>query len=89
MLFSDADVPRVREEIAPGAVWLPGWLTIPQQAWLARQCAQWAAGPVPIRSATVRGHPMSVKTVCGVALASVCLFARCGGCQRSAGGGVS
>ncbi|ACV08069.1 alpha-ketoglutarate-dependent dioxygenase AlkB family protein [Jonesia denitrificans] len=64
MLFSDADVPRVREEIAPGAVWLPGWLTIPQQAWLARQCAQWAAGPVPIRSATVRGHPMSVKTVC-------------------------
>lgn len=55
------DGPR---EIAPGAVHVPGWLDLTAQAWIADQFRAWAAGPVPPRGAKVRGHEMSVKTVC-------------------------
>lgn len=51
-------------EIAPGAVHVPGWLTLEQQHWIVDRFHDWTSGPVPIRAATVRGHPMSVKTVC-------------------------
>lgn len=51
-------------ELAPGAFWVPDWLTLEQQAWLVRQFREWVRGPVPIRGAKVRGHEMSVKTVC-------------------------
>lgn len=43
---------------------VPGWLTLGQQAWIVRQFRSWASGPVPIRAAKVRGHEMSVRTVC-------------------------
>lgn len=55
---------RPPREIAPCAYWVPGWLTLEQQAWIVGQFRTWAAGPVPIRGAKVRGHAMSVKTVC-------------------------
>lgn len=55
---------RPPRELAPGAHWLPGWLDLEQQAWLVRQFHEWVRGPVPIRGAKVRGHEMSVKTVC-------------------------
>jgi len=54
---------RLRE-LAPGAIHLPGWLSLSQQRELVSAFESWSAGPVPIRSATVRGHPMSVQTVC-------------------------
>jgi len=63
-LFGDDLLNRPRRELAPGAVWVPGWLTLEQQRWLADRFREWAGGPVPIRSAKVRGHEMSVKTVC-------------------------
>jgi DNA oxidative demethylase len=47
-----------------GAHHLPGWLTLDQQRWLVGQYHLWANGPVPPRAATVRGHEMSVRTVC-------------------------
>lgn len=50
--------------IAPGAHLIRGWLDLEQQAWIVQRFREWAAGPVPIRAATVRGHPMSVRTVC-------------------------
>lgn len=53
-----------RWEIAPGAIHLPGWLGLDQQRHLVEQFGAWSTGPVPIRAATVRGHPMSVRTVC-------------------------
>lgn len=53
-----------RRQIAPGAVIMPGWLSLSQQRWLVTQFHCWAAGPVPIRAASVRGHTMSVRTVC-------------------------
>ncbi|MFF4415782.1 alpha-ketoglutarate-dependent dioxygenase AlkB family protein [Streptosporangium sp. NPDC001559] len=56
-------VPSV-PELGPGARLVPGWLTLDQQAWIVRRFRSWARGPVPIRAAKVRGHEMSVRTVC-------------------------
>lgn len=63
-LFGEEAVHRPRRELAPGAVWVPGWLTLAQQAWIVARFREWVAGPVPIRAAKVRGHEMSVRTVC-------------------------
>ena len=63
-LFTLSPGARPRREIAPGAVHVPSWLTMEQQQWLAERFREWAAGPVPIRAAKVRGHSMSVQTVC-------------------------
>ena len=63
-LFGDELFERPRRELAPGATWVPNWLTLDEQAWIVRRFHEWVNGPVPIRSAAVRGHEMSVKTVC-------------------------
>ncbi|WP_295629706.1 alpha-ketoglutarate-dependent dioxygenase AlkB [uncultured Corynebacterium sp.] len=63
-LFDDHPDPRPASVIAPGAVWLPGFLDLRQQAWLADRFREWAAGPVPARAAAIHGKPMSVRTVC-------------------------
>jgi DNA oxidative demethylase len=53
-----------RVEIAPGAVHLPGWLTLEQQRQLVRACREWAIGPVPMRRTRLpSGGVMSVQTV--------------------------
>ncbi|GAA3638113.1 alpha-ketoglutarate-dependent dioxygenase AlkB [Kineosporia mesophila] len=64
MLFGDELFERPRRELAPGAYWVPGWLTLEQQAWIVARFREWADGPVPLRGAVVNGHEMSVKTVC-------------------------
>lgn len=51
-------------EIAPGAVHVPGWLTAEQQRFIVARYHEWAAGPVPPHAPVVRGHEMSVRTVC-------------------------
>jgi alkylated DNA repair protein (DNA oxidative demethylase) len=54
-----------RNEIAPGAVHLPGWLDLQQQRAIVAAFHEWTRGPVPIRAAVLPGgHQMSVKTVC-------------------------
>lgn len=63
-LFGEELLARPRRELTPGAVWVPGFLTRQQQVWLVERFLEWSAGPVPPRSAKVRGHEMSVKTVC-------------------------
>jgi len=63
-LFSDDFLDRPSRELAPGAHLVPGWLTLAQQSWIVGQYRQWVAGPVPLRAARVRGHEMSVRTVC-------------------------
>lgn len=63
-LFGDDLFDRPTARIAPGAVHVPGWLTAAEQAWLLDRAREWAAGPVPPRSALINGHPMSVRTVC-------------------------
>lgn len=63
-LFGHELMSRPRREIAPGAVHVPAWLSLEQQAWIAARYREWAHGPVPLRGAKIRGHEMSVKTVC-------------------------
>jgi DNA oxidative demethylase len=63
-LFPDEFLRQPRREIAPGAVLVPGWLTLAQQRWIVARFRKWAHGPVPVRAARVRGHEMSVRTVC-------------------------
>ncbi|MGY5127227.1 alpha-ketoglutarate-dependent dioxygenase AlkB family protein [Streptomyces nigrescens] len=54
-----------RQEIAPGGVHVPGWLTMAQQRELVTACRDWARGPAPIRHTKLpRGGVMSVQTVC-------------------------
>ena len=57
--------PRPRRvEIAPGAVHLPGWLTMEQQRKLVTACREWASGPVPMRHTRLPGGGiMSVQSV--------------------------
>ncbi|MFI7102110.1 alpha-ketoglutarate-dependent dioxygenase AlkB family protein [Streptomyces sp. NPDC050161] len=54
-----------RQVLAPGAVHLPGWLSLEEQRRLVAACRGWATGPVPIRHTKLpRGGVMSVQTVC-------------------------
>ncbi|MEW1658542.1 MULTISPECIES: alpha-ketoglutarate-dependent dioxygenase AlkB [unclassified Streptomyces] len=53
-----------RRELAPGAVHLPGWLSLAEQRELVTACRGWARGPVPIRHTRLRRGVMSVQTVC-------------------------
>nr|WP_202451641.1 alpha-ketoglutarate-dependent dioxygenase AlkB [Streptomyces sp. SID4948] len=58
-------LPRPRRDVAPGAVHLPGWLSLDEQRELVVACRQWAVGPVPMRHTRLpRGGVMSVRTVC-------------------------
>ncbi|MFD4367009.1 alpha-ketoglutarate-dependent dioxygenase AlkB family protein [Rhodococcus sp. NPDC058521] len=63
-LFGDDALPRPPQEVAPGAFLVTGWLAVRQQQWIVDRFEEWASGPVPLRGAKVRGHEMSVKTVC-------------------------
>jgi DNA oxidative demethylase len=56
---------RPRTEIAPGAVHVPGWLTLEEQRRLVGACRQWARPPAGMRHTAVpSGGTMSVQTVC-------------------------
>jgi DNA oxidative demethylase len=56
---------RPRAEIAPGAVHVPGWLTIEQQRDLVTACRDWARPPAGMRNTRMpTGGVMSVQTVC-------------------------
>ncbi len=64
MLFPDDALPRASREIAPGAVHIPGFLSLEEQAWIVGQYRQWRAGPVPPHHPIISGHPMSVESLC-------------------------
>lgn len=56
---------RLRAEIAPGAVHIPGWLSIERQRKLVAACREWAKPPAGIRHTIMpSGGVMSVQTVC-------------------------
>ena len=63
-LFTSGDAAPPAREIGPGAVHVPGWLSLAQQRSIVGQFDGWAAGPVPLHRSVVRGHEMSVRTVC-------------------------
>ncbi|MDA3646393.1 alpha-ketoglutarate-dependent dioxygenase AlkB [Saccharopolyspora indica] len=59
----DSLIPRSREEIAPGAVHVPGWLGLEEQRELVRACREWARAGM--RSPKLpSGGVMSVRSVC-------------------------
>jgi alkylated DNA repair protein (DNA oxidative demethylase) len=56
---------RPTAEIAPGAVHVPGWLSLDEQRELVRACREWARPPAGMRhTAMPSGGTMSVQTVC-------------------------
>lgn len=58
-------LPRTREEIAPGALHVPDWLTLDEQRDLVAQWHDWAKPPAPIHHTRMRnGGVMSTQTVC-------------------------
>lgn len=63
-LFGEEMIERPSLELPDGAHHRPNWLTIEQQRWIVDRFQEWTQGPVPMRAAKVRGHQMSVKTVC-------------------------
>lgn len=64
LLFGDELFVRPGIPLPEGAHHVARWLTLDQQRWIVDRFHEWVSGPVPIRAATVRGHEMSVKTVC-------------------------
>jgi len=57
--------PRARQEVAPGAVHLPDWLTLNEQRDLVAHCRAWAGPPAPMhRPRLPSGASMSVQMVC-------------------------
>ncbi len=63
-LFTDDFIDRPSRELSEGAYVVPGWLSLEQQRWIVGEFFRWSTGPVPMRAAKVRGHQMSVRTVC-------------------------
>lgn len=66
---ADALWPRVRREVAPGAVHVPDWLDLPAQRGLVEACREWsrlrASGEPGLRATRLPGGGvMSVRTVC-------------------------
>jgi alkylated DNA repair protein (DNA oxidative demethylase) len=52
-------------EVAPGAVWAPGWLDHDAQAELLAACREWAKPPAGIRRPRMpNGAPFSTMAVC-------------------------
>ncbi|MGB3706870.1 alpha-ketoglutarate-dependent dioxygenase AlkB family protein [Gordonia sp. (in: high G+C Gram-positive bacteria)] len=62
-LFDDGPF-REPTDLGPGATHVPAWLALDEQRWIVGQFQKWTRGPVPLRAAKVRGHEMSVQTVC-------------------------
>lgn len=57
--------PRTATTVAPGAVWLRGWLTLDEQRSLVTQCRAFMDGPVGGYVPTVRGGGrMRVRMTC-------------------------
>jgi DNA oxidative demethylase len=58
-------IPRSRTEIAPGAVHVPGWLSLAARRELVMACREWARPPAGMRATRMpTGGVMSVRTVC-------------------------
>jgi len=61
----DTTAPRVAATVAPGAVWLRGWLTLDEQRKLVEECHAFLDGPVAGYVPTVRGGGrMRVRMTC-------------------------
>jgi alkylated DNA repair protein (DNA oxidative demethylase) len=56
---------RPQAELGPGAVHVPGWLSLAEQRRLVEACREWARPPAGLRATRLpSGGVMSVQTVC-------------------------
>src|ERR1700689_1435216 len=56
---------RLRAELGPGAVHVPGWLSLAEQRRLVEARREWARPPAGLRATRLpSGGVMSVQTVC-------------------------
>jgi alkylated DNA repair protein (DNA oxidative demethylase) len=62
--FPQEFLERPRRVVVEGATHVPRWLPLDRQRWIVERFTEWAKGPVPPSAAKVRGHEMSVRTVC-------------------------
>jgi DNA oxidative demethylase len=61
----NALLPRPPAEISAGAVHVPGWLSLGEQAELVIACREWSKPPAGLRATKMpTGGVMSVQTVC-------------------------
>ncbi|MDT9688539.1 alpha-ketoglutarate-dependent dioxygenase AlkB [Streptomyces sp. P9(2023)] len=61
----DTLFPRERAVVGPGAVHVPGWLSLDRQRELVAACREWGRGPVPYRHTVLPGGGvMSVRSLC-------------------------
>jgi alkylated DNA repair protein (DNA oxidative demethylase) len=61
----NALLPRPPAGISPGAVHVPGWLSLAEQAELVIACREWSRPPAGLRATKMpTGGVMSVQTVC-------------------------
>jgi alkylated DNA repair protein (DNA oxidative demethylase) len=57
--------PRAGQEVTPGAVHVPDWLTVDEQRDLVAACRRWAEPPAPMHAPRLpSGATMSVQMVC-------------------------
>lgn len=57
--------PRSPTEVVPGAVHVPDWLGVDEQAALVARCREWARPPAGIRRPRMPdGTPLSIRSVC-------------------------
>ncbi|MEU9999551.1 alpha-ketoglutarate-dependent dioxygenase AlkB [Streptomyces sp. NPDC050848] len=61
----DGLFPRERAVVAPGAVHVPGWLSLDRQRELVAACREWGRGPTTYRHTVLPGGGvMSVRSLC-------------------------
>lgn len=58
-------LPRQKQPLPPGAVHIPGWLSLEQQKKLLRHCREWAKPPAGLYTPRMPdGKPLSVRVIC-------------------------
>lgn len=56
---------RVKQQIAPGAIHVPDWLSLEEQQQLLDQCREWAKPPAGLYTPRMPdGKPLSVRVFC-------------------------
>lgn len=62
--LEESPIPRARLSVSPGAIHVPGWLSLDEQRDLIEHCRSWAKPPAPMRKTILPGgKSMSVQTV--------------------------
>jgi len=57
--------PRVIQQLAPGAIHVPNWLSLDKQQQLLEECREWAKPPAGLYTPKMLdGKPLSIHVLC-------------------------